>query len=167
MSLWKIFDFAKVGISHDFKITQVVFDHKEAPHAGEITLRRIDVQSITGYLLDTNISPMENKFLISTMYLNSPWIDRPCMQFPTWNSVAQLVEHCIRNTRVKSSKPRTNFFSGLTQSLKRALSRIIRMPLNCQNTYLCHRKPTNNGPFLLTYCYISTLKLLASVRLWL
>ena len=31
-----------------------------------------------------------------------------------------------------------------------ALSRISSISLNSQNIYLCHRKPTNNGLFLLT-----------------
>ena len=35
-------------------------------------------------------------------------------------------------------------------SLQGALSRIFSISLNSQNIYLCHRKPTNNGLFLLT-----------------
>ena len=33
---------------------------------------------------------------------------------------------------------------------KGALSRIINISFNSQNIYLCHRKPTNDGLFLLT-----------------
>ena len=33
---------------------------------------------------------------------------------------------------------------------KGVLSRIISISLESQNKYLCHRKPTNNGLFLLT-----------------
>ena len=35
-------------------------------------------------------------------------------------------------------------------AMARALSRIISISLNSQNIYLCRRKPTNNGLFLLT-----------------
>ena len=40
--------------------------------------------------------------------------------------------------------------SGSAAYFKGALSRIINISLNSQNIYLCHRKPTNNGLFLLT-----------------
>ena len=36
-----------------------------------------------------------------------------------------------------------------TPAIKGALSRILTITLNSQTIYLCHRKPTNNGLFLL------------------
>ena len=47
--------------------------------------------------------------------------------------------------------------------IKETLSRIFSFSLNNQNTYLCRRKPTNNGSFFVNNCYISPRKLLASV----
>ena len=39
--------------------------------------------------------------------------------------------------------------TALFSEVKGALSRIISISLNSQNIYLCRRKPTNNGLFLL------------------
>ena len=46
---------------------------------------------------------------------------------------------------------RSNVLSEIkVHFVKGALLRIISISLNSQNIYLCHRKPTNIGPFLLT-----------------
>ena len=49
--------------------------------------------------------------------------------------------------------------------LKGALSRIIRISLNSQNVYLFHRKPTNNGLFLLTIETVSKCHWLQMARM--
>ena len=49
---------------------------------------------------------------------------------------------------------------GYNCLLKGAQSRIISISLKSQNIYLCHRKPTNNGLFLLT---IAILKIEAKL----
>ena len=54
---------------------------------------------------------------------------------------------CRTSTTVSSATPRTNVGIG---RFKGALSWIISISLNCQNIYLCQRKPTNDGLFLLT-----------------
>ena len=53
--------------------------------------------------------------------------------------------------------------NGKRVRFRGALSRIVNVSLNSQNIYLCHRKPTNDGLFFVNNCYVSMLKLLASV----
>ena len=51
--------------------------------------------------------------------------------------------------------------------LKEALSRIINISLNSQNIHLCHRKPANNGLFLLAIAILVNYAKTVSKCLWL